>query len=778
MEPLELTLGPDLTHAGSVCKAKALLSCLSPVDGQALECYKLYLNSYVLVDPDQHLASLFARPSLREQIVAQQFKLHEPLLEPNLFSFFSFPCIARLGKCLGVEIVVYRLHVLDRDRNSGSSLRLLPVVDFRAGDFTPEEQKKHRQIKAFVFHQRGGGLHSVDLGELDRAFANDWLRFFPFPETFVWKHQDSVGFLHVLDSLVSREHPSERRAFVPPDLATRLQGPFDLLADPSLGRALWELWNRPVLLVAFEALKLSSKAERRNRSNVTNKSLLVSRPGHFRFKVLAYAGPVESPGKLSDYKDLESALVVGLWTPQVMSTLNPQMASRVKEQMKRTSGLGERLVNKSLGRFAPVDSRLRAKKLAALASAKSSRVKKINSIKKWCKCKVCRTSNFDDNMSKAGPERLVTTAYTPLELLEMLGIGRCLDRQGLLDRLGELSVGCMDIESRTVQVDLSGPRPGPNVPYSEIDEASLEAHVLKVQKPVMIAHSDGAGRRCLLQVKDDSEEAIFQMMEEYWKNVLHAQTECSSAKADLVRPLLAEVGDYKRAFFNHCRTWKAAEDLRHEEQVRRLKEKIQETASSSSKRDFNASSADPVNEFPSWDSFLVSSLPSKSSNVIDNNNEDDDDDDDDDFQCSVPDPEDDGNDNDHSKTGEQQQQQQQQQDPNASSVSDWDSDMQTLYEAGLQSLIKARPKVLASIKDKRRLDLLKRDRRRNSSSSSSSSNNNSNNGPKKRKGKRRKKHSLPYDQLCLRAWSSTLFGQLEMALLKLVKEYVVFSFYG
>jgi len=539
MEPLRLTLGPDLTRAGSMCKAKALLSRVSPADGQALECYKLYLSSYVLVDSEQHLASLSARPFLREQILAQQFKLNDPLLEPNFFSFFSSPCIDRLGKCLGIEIVVYRLFVSQREKSHRPPMRLMPAVDFRAGDFSTEEQKRQRQIKAFVFDQNGG-LYSVDLDELDQTFAQEWMNIFSPSNALVWGQgsSDSVGFLHALDYLVDCQQPFRDEDPVPTDLVAQIQRPFDLLANPSLGLALWKFWKRSVLVVAFEALKFSSKNERRNQSTVTNWSLY-SRAANFRFKVLAYAGPVESPEKLSDYRELESALVIGLWSPKIMSVLNPSMASRVKEEMRHTSGLGERLANKSLGKFSPVDSQARAKKMAALAKAKSKRVKKINSIKKWCKCELCRATDFDDNMSKAGPERLVATAYTPLELLEMLGLGRSLNRQELLDRLGELSVGSMDIESRTVQVDLSGPRPGPNVPYSEIDEASLEAHVLKVQKPVMIAHSDGMGRRCLLQATDDSEEAIYQMMEEYWKNVLRCQMECSSAKADLVKPLLS-----------------------------------------------------------------------------------------------------------------------------------------------------------------------------------------------------------------------------------------------
>jgi len=141
-----------------------------------------------------------------------------------------------------------------------------------------------------------------------------------------------------------------------------------------------------------------------------------------------------------------------------------------------------------------------------------------------------------------------------------------------LERLCELSIASMDIESRTVDLDNRNPRPGQGVNYAEVNSSGLlGGHPLKVQKPLMIAHVDGLSREraqklgdsessyLLLTASGDSDADVFAMMADYWKGVLIRHLEVSAFKAKLCRPLMDQVLAYHDAFFAFCEKWHRAE---------------------------------------------------------------------------------------------------------------------------------------------------------------------------------------------------------------------------
>jgi hypothetical protein len=165
-----------------------------------------------------------------------------------------------------------------------------------------------------------------------------------------------------------------------------------------------------------------------------------------------------------------------------------------------------------------------------------------------CLCEICVSEAFNDNMAKAGPERLVTYQMDVSELLGLLGEASA-QNLALVQKLCYLSVAAMDIESRTVPLDLQRPVDSETgLLYATIDEASLAGHHQKVQKPLMIAHLDGTmvnGDPVVFVVESDEEESVYKMMRDYWSFVEEQHRLCRSLKSDLAQPLRSLVQSYK-----------------------------------------------------------------------------------------------------------------------------------------------------------------------------------------------------------------------------------------
>ena len=118
---------------------------------------------------------------------------------------------------------------------------------------------------------------------------------------------------------------------------------------------------------------------------------------------------------------------------------------------------------------------------------KNKKIGKTNLINKLCACTICKKTDFDENMSKAGPEQLDIVELQISNLLEILNLNNC-ENKKIIEDLCEYSVGSFDIESMTINSD--------HIPAEEyfsidsIDTRGTESYIQKVQKPIMISHCD------------------------------------------------------------------------------------------------------------------------------------------------------------------------------------------------------------------------------------------------------------------------------------------------
>jgi hypothetical protein len=75
-----------------------------------------------------------------------------------------------------------------------------------------------------------------------------------------------------------------------------------------------------------------------------------------------------------------------------------------------------------------------------------------------------------------------------------------------------------------------------------------QAHVKKIQKPIMIAHQDELTEGVIhFTAENDSEEAIYSMMSKYWAQVMACQMECQEKKRQLAKPLFELAQKYQNS---------------------------------------------------------------------------------------------------------------------------------------------------------------------------------------------------------------------------------------
>jgi len=151
------------------------------------------------------------------------------------------------------------------------------------------------------------------------------------------------------------------------------------------------------------------------------------------------------------------------------------------------------------------------------------------------------------------------------------------ETSALVERLLELSIGAMDLESQTINLSMEGPRPGPHVVYPEIAGPVLEGHVKKVQRPIMIGHTDALSRerneRWRDTVADDSVEAVFNMFSRYWLRVTKLHRQAKTLKLRTAERLTEAIANYKRAFFAYSDRFAA--ESREERNVRHETERLE-----------------------------------------------------------------------------------------------------------------------------------------------------------------------------------------------------------
>ena len=770
-DQLFYSYGLDLTRGGKLCFTKALMAGLDPENGCDFTVYSNYLDMFLLTDQDSRISSLLGRPYLRDKLRMQLFHSSKPSREPQLFSFGSSPCLARLSRQAGLELVVYRL--------TGETV--IPYCDFRLVNGKSDARDRPSLGVLFGCGQLGERfLRFEDVEMLDREFNT-----LAFNEVFSFSDNSShVSQWKCPEGRCQLMQAMERVLLAGGILPAPLDGrgaqgfslelhPGELAEDQGeISKMLWTRWKTSVLVVAFSHASLSmEKADKKKWRvyNVDYKKSISLKPSQCTFTVLCLVGPHgETPESVAELKELSGAPVIGLWGSGLCALLSPAHAKEVRNSFFRTEGSGERVANSKLRSFAPPSKVRMAERLTQLAAKRSLKTRKINEMRKRCECQLCsKAEEYDQNMSKAGPEHLIATDYTLKQLLQMLGLWRDGRTNQVLDRVCELSVASMDIESRTVSLDMTPPGPGPKVKYAEIDIAALENHPRFVQVPVMMAHMDGLSAsqnpQGIFSVSDDSEQAIRVMMKDYLEWILKSQRACSAVKAKMLAPYLAVTGRYKRAFFDYCKVWREQnlQEFEREDRLVRNKRLGGKHCGSNVHSGVDPvggrTSAETISRSPAcdgwnWDDFIIPKTPAATDREAGCNAEA--------GSRKSEDAYKDDADDDHAAADDDRNavaradEDEDEDDDNRNGAESADSDQEMLYHASMKILVNSRPRCLLQPEHQRYLDSFPAE------------------------DKQHKKKTKDFHYLTTRAWSHTLPGRLEKLLLRLINDYSVFSFYG
>ena len=208
------------------------------------------------------------------------------------------------------------------------------------------------------------------------------------------------------------------------------------------------------------------------------------------------------------------------------------------------------------------------------AQHKKDAKNKYNQINKHCRCQTChQETEFNCNMSRGGPEKLLTHKLTLQDLALLMG-ERKSDIDHLLNELSYLSVAAFDIESMTVKLDHRNPEP--DLPFADIDTIAREQHSVALQKPIMLAHRDGLmniEESCqVFTLEHDGEAGVYKMLRTYWKFVVQRQKLISEKKRELAAPLYDLCAKYESVFLDYAQHWE--EPLEEEEHKLYLEELV------------------------------------------------------------------------------------------------------------------------------------------------------------------------------------------------------------
>ena len=496
-----MILSKDLTKKKTVCLSKALLGSVSPSLTE-YEVYSKYFSFFTLTDADTNLSCIKSRPHMFWKLINSMYKARRPSQDPTFFSFRAFPDLSRLSKLIELEIVIYSC----ASKRNLENLNLFH--DFRRMSYSSKPE-------VYFLVTRSQQLFKVDT-------CLDHLVSYPYMFDKEASLQGEVSWGPALSAVTDLPEP-------PFDLGTDLP---DLVG---LKERLFEFWKEPVILVLL--------GKSNNPSN-TNGCKLKSPKSH-HFVTLCLVGPPLN--KMSDLSLLAINKVVCFFANTKVGLLKENFKSSVIANLLQTVNKdrpsGSDLLNLpklSKAQVSQAQKEMEAKKKRYVTRAELKGRK--------CLCEICVSEAFNDNMAKAGPERLVTYQMDVSELLGLLGEASA-QNLALVQKLCYLSVAAMDIESRTVPLDLQRPVDSETgLLYATIDEASLAGHHQKVQKPLMIAHLDGTmvnGDPVVFVVESDEEESVYKMMRDYWSFVEEQHRLCRSLKSDLAQPLRSLVQSYK-----------------------------------------------------------------------------------------------------------------------------------------------------------------------------------------------------------------------------------------
>jgi hypothetical protein len=545
--------GPELTQNGKLSLSKALLSsCDSQKTGE--EIYAEYFFPFTLVDEDSNLSCLKARPQQERKIRNTMFNLKEPSKDPAYFNFSSHTDINRLAKAIKKDIVIYYAHddqfkffeiyhdfrgFSQQCPDSGSS-----SSSSNNSDMNPHAIR-HRSKKVFssapcLYYVLTVKRKLYKFSQhLDRVFmAGSYFYARPESTQHMWWSEDYGGLLARILGVPTPGFP----------IPTMLDLAF------SVGR-LYEMWQLKVILVNF----CKSNFNQREIRNASRRM----QPKFSYFFNLGIIGPAD-PQSVAEVNLDSITIAVCFYAQSYACILKDDFRQEVINQYK-SSSRRDKPKNNNFAHIPIVSLEERRLAMAKLEAQKKARKRKkagqpekpVYKRVKICDCSTCSADTFDLNMNLDGPERLCSYFLDVTDLLQLLGADNSANL-ALVEKMCQLSIASMDIESMTMRVDLEPPvREGGGLHYNVVDSARLEGHFKKVQKPIMIAHLDELdnGNVKVFQIASDEEESIYQMMRDYWDHVKGQHKRSCSAKLKMAQPLFDLINEYKNAHFDVYARW-------------------------------------------------------------------------------------------------------------------------------------------------------------------------------------------------------------------------------
>jgi hypothetical protein len=502
-------LAPDLTKNGQLCLSKALIASVS-FHCTEIATYSKYFKDFTLANPDSNLSCIKARPHMFSKVVNSMYNVKEPTSAPAFFSFDSFYDVCRLSKIVKREIVIYY--------NVKNSVEI--YHDFRGVSSFLEP--------IFFLLTTTKSLHLLR-GSLDSKV--DYANYLCEPDATIIDSSVSDTWGSDLCDMLSVPKPSWQLD--------------DLTCLSTTRNELFKLWNQNILFVVLCRSKFNAKIKTAVRKN----------PKFSYFTTVAFVGP--GLRTISDLDLMSSTKVVCFFAGSKACILNEEFRVYVIQNLLLTTNRDKPQPNNL---FDIPYVNLEGRRIAeALERAKKEKKLSAAELKgKKCKCNTCNlTTDYDYNMSTAGPERLMTYRLDVSELLTLLGLDSSVNLN-ILEEMRSLSLASMDIESMTVSLDLQPPvEPDTGLVYGVIDEAVLEGHLKKVQKPIMIAHLDKllGDVPIVFTASSDKEEDIYKMMRDYWGLVAEQHARAKSEKRKLAQPLFDIIYKYRETHFTYYNDW-------------------------------------------------------------------------------------------------------------------------------------------------------------------------------------------------------------------------------
>lgn len=550
----------DHTKGGQVSLTKAFLSALQ-VGRDAFELYFDYFRTYTLLDPDYNLSALsrFAGPEQR-RIAAELYKIEDPSKDPDWLSFWSAHDVNRVSVLFDRETVVYvtathgssDLPVVATGQWIQRSMQTIEVFhDFRSSGFAGEGDRRKVVYLLLAIAGRNRKLFVLDEDISRWIDARFGVVGAPFEKARTAVDVEGTGggcddFLDAICVLVSSELCHTEGPRIRVARANHFLGLSEDDMYAYVNSRIRGGLRKPVVVVAYD----------RNYGKTPLRMQIARKASKCRghFSTLAVLSPSPSCRPFSErVRDAADCHVVCVYAERVVCLLADGWATYVAERHFSTQGLKEKLHNRHLTRLEGLSKRVTPGELqeaiaAVEAGRRGDKRRPQQNHRRRCRCPTCHASKaYDSNMSRAGPERLCSTQYTISELLRILNI----DFPGdALEKIVELSVAAMDIESRTEPVSLGTPRPGPTVEYAEVDRAVLEGHVRKVQTPIMIAHTDALTEDSTWSLTSGGDDPTdtYRLLSDYWTLLLERRADCVRRKKELAQPIFDVLTNYRAAF--------------------------------------------------------------------------------------------------------------------------------------------------------------------------------------------------------------------------------------